>query len=128
MKIEEEMKEVRKKQEDQQYEIYHIRELIANLTQMQKNNVENITLLTSDVKEILKNSLVYDVIQQEIDALDKRVTAVEEGKNWIVKLILSAIIVGILTASISFNGKKLEKIVKESRQPKVVHIKHESAN
>jgi len=90
------IKEIQKKQTEQQSEILHLRELIGNLTSIQQNTTDNINILTADVKEMLKHSLTYEMIEKEIVMINRRVDDLDNSRAWLIKLIVGAIIMALV--------------------------------
>lgn len=94
--LKEDLRELKSKQEKQHEEITHLRELIGNLAHIQQSTTENVNLLTSDVKEMLKQSLTYDILEKEIIMINRRIDDIDDSRSWLTKLIIGAIIVAVL--------------------------------
>jgi len=95
-RLDDDIRELRRKQTEQHNEIMHIKELISNLANVQKNTTENINVLTSDIKEILKHSLTYEIVEKEMVMLNRRIENLEESRSWTLKLIVGAVIMGLI--------------------------------
>jgi len=105
-RLDDDIRELRHKQEEQHREIVHIKELISNLANVQKNTTENINILTSDIKEILKHSLTYEIVEKEMVMLSRRIENLEESRSWTLKLIVGAIIMALVGLVIDYRNVK----------------------
>jgi len=105
-RLDEDIRELRRKQEEQRNEIMHLRELIGNLTAIQKNTTDNINVLTSDVKEMLKHSLTYEMLEKEIVMINRRVDELDNNKAWLMKLIIGAIVMALIGLVIDVKAYK----------------------
>jgi len=102
IRFEEQLHELRKKQDKHASEISEIKQALAELIQMQKNTTRNVNELSNDVKEMLKKSLSHEMQEKEIKILHERIDSLEETKTWTFRLVTGAIIMAVL--SLLFDG------------------------
>ena len=77
-------------------DIRDINKVLYQLTEAQKNTTKNVDILTSDIKEMLKKSMNCQMVHNELQALEHRVTDLEASKTWGFRLVVGALMLGLV--------------------------------
>ena len=89
------MREVRelKRQHDLQREkISELHTALTSLIEAQRITTKNVDTLSKDVKEMIKNSLTYELLEKEIVMINHRLETLEDNKAWLYKMVVGAVI------------------------------------
>ena len=83
-------------------EVQEIKSALTTLIEAQRNTTKNVDNLTTDMKKLIKSTASFDVIETELHQLDQRVKKIEDTKTWEYRIIIGAIVGGIITIIVKF--------------------------
>lgn len=72
-----------------------LEKIVYRLTESQQITTSNIDKLSTDIKELLKNSQSIDLVRQELEDLKRRVTKMESSLSWGIKILIGAFLLGV---------------------------------
>lgn len=72
-----------------------LEKIVYRLTESQQITTSNIDKLSTDIKELLKNSQNIDLVKQELDELKRRMGKIESSLTWGIRLLIGAFMLGV---------------------------------
>ena len=95
--VTQELDKLHDKIEENSHDLNEIKNIVGKLADIQRITTQNIKILTNDVQNLLKTSLMHEAHQKEIADIREKLEALEENKIWLNRLIIGAFIMAVIS-------------------------------
>jgi small-conductance mechanosensitive channel len=101
--IKDEIRNIREQLLMQQKEILETHKILQSSVEQQKQTQKVLDAFSEDLKEILKAATCCEMNKKDIESINKRLSKVEDSKTWMYRLIVGAVITGVLGIFLEYN-------------------------